>query len=111
MSGFIIFVICCGVSLLISNSVDLELLGENEYLVSATGMDEIVLKVKIEDGKISAIDVVSENETNGLGDKAIPVVIQSILDAQSTDVDGVAGATVSSNAVKEAVNKALEEAK
>lgn len=85
--------------------------GENEYLVSATGMDEIVLKVKIEDGKISAIDVVSENETNGLGDKAIPVVIQSILDAQSTDVDGVAGATVSSNAVKEAVNKALEEAK
>jgi len=84
--------------------------GENEYLVSATGMDEIVLKVKIEDGRITAIDVVSENETNGLGDKAIPEVIQSILESQSTDVDGVAGATVSSNAVKEAVKKALEEA-
>ena len=28
----------------------------HEYLVSATGMDEIVLKVKIKDGRISAID-------------------------------------------------------
>lgn len=86
-------------------------LGENEYLVSARGMDEIVLKVKVQDGKIESIDVVAENETNGLGDKAIPVVIDAILKAQSTDVDGVSGATMSSDAVKEAVNKALEEAK
>ena len=99
-----------GISLKATQAQEVEL-GENEYLASATGMDEIVLKVKIENGKIIAIDVVSENETNGLGDKAIPVVIASILEAQSTDIDGVSGATMSSDAVKEAVNKALEQAK
>lgn len=36
---------------------------------------------------------------------------KNILKAQSTDVDGMSGATVSSNAVKEAVNEALEKAK
>ncbi len=79
-----------GISLKAAQAQEVEL-GENEYLASATGMDEIVLKVKIENGKIIAIDVVSENETNGLGDKAIPVVIASILEAQSTDIDGVSG--------------------
>jgi len=79
-----------GISLKAAQAQEVEL-GENEYLASATGMDEIVLKVKIENGKIIAIDVVSENETNGLGDKAIPVGIASILEAQSTDIDGVSG--------------------
>lgn len=41
-----------------------------------------MLKVEVEDGRITAIDVVSENETNGLGDKAIPEVAKSVLESR-----------------------------
>ena len=43
-------------------------------------------------------------------DRAFPVVVQSILSSQSTDVDTVTGATYSSNGIIHAVANALSKA-
>lgn len=70
----------------------------------------IVLAVTVTDDKIAAIDVVSQNETPNYWKKAV-VLIDRIIEANSTDVDGITGATKSSNAIKAAVNNALDSAK
>lgn len=69
---------------------------------------DIVLDVVVENGEITEIFVMEESETPGIGDTAIAEMIEKILDAQSTDVDVVSGATVSSNGTIEAVEDALE---
>ena len=61
--------------------------------------------------KIAAIDVVQQQETAGVGSKALDALPAAIIEAQSTDVDVVAGATVSSNAIKDAVEQALAQVK
>lgn len=66
----------------------------------------VVLNVTIDDGKITAIDVVSQNETPHFWNKAT-AMFDRIISANSTDVDVVTGATKSSNAIKTAVNEAL----
>lgn len=84
---------------------------ENEYIGEAQGMGGAVkVKVRVEDGKMTAIDVVEQSETVGIGDKAIHDLPTRFIDAQSTEVDGVTGATVTSNALKEAVKDALSKA-
>lgn len=70
----------------------------------------IVLSVTVTDDKIAAIDVVSQNETPNYWKKAV-VLIDRIIEANSTDVDGITGATKSSNAIKTAVNNALDSAR
>ena len=64
----------------------------------------IVLSVTVTDDKIAAIEVVSQNETPNYWKKAV-VLIDRIIEANNTDVDGITGATKSCNAIKTAVNK------
>ena len=52
---------------------------------------------------ISDVQVLSHSETLGISDPAIEQIPAAIVEAQSTDVDGVAGATVTSDAIKAAV--------
>lgn len=62
------------------------------YRQSAKGMGgDVVVDVTFDADAMTAIDVVSQNETAGLGDVALTSVAQAMLDAQSADVDGVAG--------------------
>lgn len=67
---------------------------------------EVVLSAEA----IDSVTVTENGETEGIGSKAVEALPQAIVDAQSVDVDGVSGATVSSDAIKEAVTKALEAA-
>lgn len=67
---------------------------------------EVVLSAEA----IDSVTVTENGETEGIGSKAVEALPQAIVDAQSVDIDGVSGATVSSNAIKEAVTKALEAA-
>ena len=53
------------------------------------------------------MQVLSHSETLGISDPAIEQIPAAIVEAQSTDVDGVAGATVTSDAIKNAVKDAL----
>ena len=83
---------------------------DGEYTGIAKGKkSNITVKVTVKNGKIAAIDVVSQKETRSYWEKAV-AVIDSIIEAQTTDVDNISGATISSEGIKEAVNNALKEA-
>lgn len=70
---------------------------------------DVVLSVKIRRGKITAIDVISQNETPNYWKRAV-AVIDRIIESNNTAVDGVTSATKSSNAIKTAVDNALKQA-
>ncbi len=75
------------------------------------GHGPVVVEVTMEGDQIVDIEVVEEQETDYLGPPAFEELIPQIIDAQSTEgIDAVAGATVSSEALFEAVNEALDEA-
>lgn len=70
---------------------------------------ELSVKVAVEgDGKVTQIAVEAPKETPAIGGAAAPKVAQSIVDKQSLKVDTISGATVTSNAVIEAVRSALK---
>lgn len=69
---------------------------------------DVNVTVKIKGNDITSVEAVGEKETQGVGSNAIDQLPDKIEDADSTNVDAVSGATVTSNAIKEAVNKALE---
>ena len=85
-------------------------LKDGEYFGSANGYGgNLTVKVIIKNGKISGIEVVSQNETPEYFNRAY-AVINRILSSGSVNVDSVTGATVSSNAIKMAVADALHKA-
>jgi Na+-translocating ferredoxin:NAD+ oxidoreductase RnfG subunit len=84
-------------------------LEDGVYKGSAAGhIEEIELEVVVEAGEIIEINVVSQNETAGLGDTAIEKVTTAIVENQSLEVDTVSGATNSSEAAIKAVRNALD---
>lgn len=87
-------------------------LGPNEYIGTANGFGgEVKVKVTMNGDKIEKIDVLSHSETAGISDPAFSTIPQAIIDAQSTTVDAVANATVSSKAIMAAVENALSQVK
>lgn len=79
-----------------------------DYTVTVDGHNgTVTLTVTTTDSAIAAIKVVDHAETANLGDVAMDKVIADIIAANSADVDAVAGATISSEAVKKAVAEAL----
>lgn len=82
------------------------------YEGSAQGYGgEIKATVEVSENKIEKVTIVGEGETQGIGSNAIDKMPDEIVKAQSTKVDGVAGATKSSEAIIKAVNEALDKAK
>ena len=53
------------------------------------------------------VRVLDQHETEGIGTVAASTLPGRIYDAQSLEVDGVTGATITSNAIKEAIRSAL----
>lgn len=84
---------------------------DGTYLGEAEGMDTLKVEVTVTDGKISNVEVTEQNETEGFAEPALEQIPDAIVEKNSTDVDAIAGATVTSNAIKEAVDQALESAK
>jgi uncharacterized protein with FMN-binding domain len=66
----------------------------------------LVLDVTVEGGKITAIEIVETSETPFIADTAFKELIPAIVEAQGP-VDAVSGATYTSKAVVEAVEKAV----
>ena len=80
-----------------------------EYTGEARGIGgPIKVLVTMKDDKIDCIKVTHHKETKGVSTNAIDTVISSIIDKQTTDVDSVSGATVTSRALMDAVKNALE---
>ena len=67
---------------------------------------DVKLAVTVEEGRITAIDVVSHNESAGISDPAFAQIPQAIIDNQSLAIDVVAGATLTSNGILGAVEAA-----
>ena len=70
----------------------------------------IEVEVTFDAEKITDIKIVKHEETPGLGDKAFEKMIPEILAAQNTKVDGMTSATMSSNALREAVDSCIAQA-
>lgn len=84
---------------------------DGTYEGEAEGMSTVKVSVEVKDGKIADVQVVEHNESEGYSEPALEQIPGAIVEKNSTDVDAVSGATVTSNAIKDAVNNALEQAK
>ena len=81
------------------------------YEGKAKGMDgEVTAKVTINDNKITNVDLDLSGESESFGQAAKKQLVDEILSKQSSDVDAVSGASVTSWAVKDAVKEALQKA-
>lgn len=72
---------------------------------------DIKVSVEVKDGKISNVAILEQEETEGLGDAAAEEVAKKIVEAQSTEVEAVSGATGSSTGTMDAAKDALSKAK
>ena len=73
-------------------------------------MGDVTVEVTATPEKIYRLKVLEQNETENVGTLAVDALPGAIYEAQSLDVDGVSGATVTSNAIKNAVRNALDSA-
>lgn len=81
---------------------------DGTYEGSANGMGgALAVTVTVEGGKIAGVQVGDHKETPGICEPAIEQIPAAIVEKQSTEVDVVAGATITSEAIKAAVEAAL----
>lgn len=69
---------------------------------------DVTVTVTVEGGKITDVKAEGPNETPTIGGVALEELPQTIIDQQSFDVDGVAGATMTSDAIKTAGKEAYD---
>lgn len=89
-------------------AVTYEASAENEYIGKGTGMGgDVVVKCTIENGEVKAVEVIQQTETEGIGTPAIENLPAKFVGCKTaedvTAVDAVAGATITSKALKAAV--------
>ncbi|AFS78129.1 FMN-binding domain-containing protein [Gottschalkia acidurici 9a] len=82
---------------------------DGEYVGEAKGYkSNIKVSVSVKDNKISDVKVISHDDTPSFTDKTIEVIPKEIVNKQSTDIDVVSGATLTSKGILDAVNNALK---
>ena len=89
-------------------------LGEGER-ITATGTGQgidgdVVVQIEADATTLYDIQVLEQNETVGIGSVAVEQLPGEIVKANSLLVDGIAGATVTSDAIKAAIREALTSA-
>ena len=70
----------------------------------------VVVEMTVKSGHIADVKVVKHSETAGISDAALARIPGEIVQAQSTGVDAVTGATMTSNGIKGAVANAIRAA-
>ncbi|MDO4492596.1 MAG: FAD-binding protein [Clostridia bacterium] len=81
------------------------------YTAEAQGFGGTVkVSITMDGGKIAECAVEGANETPGIGGRAVEEMPKAIVEGNGA-VDGVAGATITSNAIKTALESALAQAK
>lgn len=68
----------------------------------------VVVEVTFDGDKITAVDVVEHEESPGYSDKPLKEIPAAIVAANSTDVEVISGASVTSKAIIDAVNTAID---
>lgn len=72
---------------------------------------DVTVTITVDASSITDVKVEGADETPEVGGAALDSLAQAIKDAGSAEIDGVAGATVTSDAVKAAAADALAQAK
>ena len=81
------------------------------YTASARGFGGLVtVDVTLENGAIVDVNAVGEDETPAIGGQALVDLSAKIVEANSYEIDGISGATMTSNAVLIAVKDAVAQA-
>jgi len=81
------------------------------YSATAKGMEsDVKVTITVDDSSITDVAVDVSGETQGIGAAIGDTVCQQILEMQSSAIDGVSGATVSSQAVRDALDAAIAKA-
>ncbi|WP_326910157.1 FAD-dependent oxidoreductase [Sedimentibacter sp. MB31-C6] len=94
-----------------SSTDESALFSKGTYTSKAQGMGgDVEVEVVVSDNSIESVKVLNHNETPGLSDPAIEKIPADIISAQGLKVDAVSGATLTSNAIIEAVTACLEQA-
>lgn len=99
----------CADTPVLGGPVMAEKLVDGVYEGSAKGgPNKATVRVTIEGQKMTNIEILEHSALRGK--KAEPILPQRMIDAQSTNVDAVSGATNSSKVIMNAVQNALEQA-
>jgi|WetSurMetagenome_2_1015567.scaffolds.fasta_scaffold1226806_2 uncharacterized protein with FMN-binding domain len=81
------------------------------YAGKAEGVHgDIELSVTVEKGKIAKVEVTKQQEAAGVSDVAFERIPRAIIEKQTTKVDAVSGASLSSKAIMAAAEDALSKA-
>jgi uncharacterized protein with FMN-binding domain len=80
------------------------------YTATATGMGEISMIATFDADGLIDLELDLANETPEIGQAAGDTLIEQCLAAQSSSIDGVSGATVTTDAVKECLDDCFAQA-
>ncbi len=81
------------------------------YTATAPGIHgDVTVQVTFSADKITDVKVIKQSETVGIGSKAVEVLPSRIVERQSPNIDGVAGATITSKAIRMAVADCVKQA-
>ncbi|SET93073.1 FMN-binding protein [Lacrimispora sphenoides] len=82
------------------------------YTAAAEGYaGDVEVEVEFDQDSLLSVKITDHNETVGIGDRAIEELPAKIVEELTWEVDAVASATVTSDAIKTAVKDCIEQAK
>ncbi len=81
------------------------------YTAQAAGIHgPVAVEVTFSKDRIESVRVTAQNETQGIGTKAVEILPEKIVGVQSAKVDALTGATITSTAIRDAVNDCVRQA-
>ena len=80
------------------------------YTGTATGIGEMKVTMTFSETAITDVVIDASNETESIGGVAAPTLKDALMAAQSTEIDNISGATITTNAVKKAAASCIEQA-
>ncbi len=91
---------------------DMSGLKDGTYEATVDGQNgPMTVSVTVADGKLSQVTVVSNEETENIAGPALEKIPAAMVEANSPDVDGVTGATLTSGRIRDGVKACLDQAK
>ena len=80
------------------------------YTGTATGIGEVKVTMTFSETAITDVVIDASNETESIGGVVAPTLKDALMAAQSTEIDNISGATITTNAVKKAAASCIEQA-
>ena len=80
------------------------------YTSTAAGIGEVKVTMTFSETAITDVVIDASNETESIGGVAAPTLKDALMAAQSTEIDNISGATITTNAVKKAAASCIEQA-